>query len=684
MAAIVAGNPATGRTEDDGRALLTVSGLSVAARSEGRQLMLVQDVDFEVLPGETVGLMGESGCGKSVTANSIVGLLPAELRIAGGQVTFDGRDVTRLSSSELRGIRGGQIGMIFQDPQNSLNPAFTVGNQLTEAIQAHRPMSGGDARREAISLLEHVGIARAADRLDSYPHQFSGGMAQRVMIAIAISCRPKLLIADEPTTALDVTVQAQILDLLRTLQAETGMGLVIISHDLSVIAEMTDRVAIMYAGQVVERGATAEVFGRPRHPYTEALLGAHPRSSAPGQPLRTIPGSVPAAGEMPAGCRFHTRCEYAEERCGRQPPEFISLGADGGVRCLRHAELTLEPVRKSVDAQPAESSTAASGSVLVSASRLTKSFATRRALFGRATAAVLAVDNVTFRIHTGETFGLVGESGAGKSTVGRLLLGLAEPTSGSIAFEGVALTAGGGKGYRAVRKDIQAVFQNPYASLDPTLTVAECIAEPIDVHGGLTSQERKARVDELLGQVGLDQRYAGRFPHELSGGQRQRVAIARALALHPRLIVCDEPVSALDVSTQAQVINLLKELQDRLGLTYVFVGHDLSVVQHISHRIAVMYMGRVVESGPSHEIYTAPRHPYTQMLLSAVLSIDPRDRRLRSVQRADPAGATSVNGCRFAPRCPRVMDRCRSVDPAPTPTLAGGEVACHLYSEPAA
>ncbi|MDE3076002.1 MAG: ABC transporter ATP-binding protein, partial [Chloroflexota bacterium] len=578
--------------------LLSVTDLCVDATSEGRRLRLVQDVAFEVRRGETVGLMGESGSGKTVTAMSIAGLLPAALRVSGGSIVFGGRQLTRAGDADMRHIRGGEIGMIFQDPQNSLNPSFTVGNQLIEALRAHRRMSLRQAREEAIQLLERVGVPRARHRLDDYPHQFSGGMAQRAMIAIAICCRPKLLIADEPTTALDVTVQAQILELLQALQAETAMSVLLISHDLSVIAEMTDHVAIMYAGQVVERGRTSRVFHKPFHPYTEALLSAHPRSSGRGETLRTIPGTVPNANDMPSGCRFHPRCSYAQDRCFAEAPGFEtpSGSAASGARCLLLHELTLKGVQQhDLAARPRERLD--DRPLLLQAHGLSKEFKLKRVAFRRRLASILAVDGVDFEIREGETFGLVGESGAGKTTVGRLVLGLTEPTSGTVRFGDVELTGRNGHGFKLLRREIQAVSQNPYASLDPTMTVGECVAEPIDVHRRWPRREREARVAELLTQVGLDASYAGRYPYELSGGQRQRVAIARALALNPRLIVCDEPVSALDVSTQAQVINLLKELQQRLGLAYLFVGHDLSVVHHISDRIAVMYMGRVVETG---------------------------------------------------------------------------------------
>jgi peptide/nickel transport system ATP-binding protein len=502
-------------------------------------------------------------------------------------------------------------------------------------------------------------------------------MAQRAMIATAISCQPKLLIADEPTTALDVTVQAQILALLRSLQDELDMSLLIISHDLSVIAEMADDVAVFYAGQVVERGDVVTTLTAPQHPYTEALLAAQPETTTKGQVLVSIPGVVPNPDAMPSGCRFHPRCRYATDLCAATEPALI-----GGVRCVRHGELILAgvgaaPIAAAPGTAPHEP---ARGDVLVDVRDLRKEFGLRTGRWGRKTN-FAAVDEVSFTVEQGETLGLVGESGAGKSTVGRLILGLTPPTAGVVRFDGADVGAARRAERRAIRRDVQAVFQNPYASLDPMMTIGDTLSEPLDVHAKLSRAEKRARVAELLGQVGLDTSAAQRYPHELSGGQRQRVAIARALALNPKMIVCDEPVSSLDVSTQAQVLNLLVDLQRRFGIAYLFVGHDLSVVYQISDRVAVMYRGRVVEMGPSEVVYTTPRHPYTQALLAAVLSVDPRARRLTSAVHddAEPVAEPSTIGCPYADRCPRVMDRCRTEDPPPYQVAADVAVRCHLY-----
>ena len=665
--------------------LLEVVGLGIDVQRSSGPLRLVGDVSFRIDAGRTLGIVGESGSGKSVTAMSLMRLLPSQLRIATGTVMFDGQDLAHLSEPQLRRVRGNEIGVVFQDPQNSLNPAFTIGNQMVETIRAHTDLSRRAARARAVALLDRVGIYRAASRINDYPHQMSGGMAQRVMIAMAISLGPKLLIADEPTTALDVTVQAQILSLLRSLQAETGMGLLIISHDLSVIAETADEVVVMYGGQIVERGHVVEVLTAPTHPYTEALLAAQPESTAKGMQLATIPGIVPNAEAMPAGCRFNPRCAYALAVCRETAPSLVEvIGRETtSVRCVRHDELFLRGVGIAVEADsPVVARTKdADATILLEADGLTREYGLRGGRLGRKSS-FRAVDDASFVLRDGETLGVVGESGAGKSTVGRMVLGLTSASSGTVRFAGNDISTQRGEERRTTRRDIQVVFQNPYASLDSTMTIGESVAEPLEVHHRGTKSERAARVAELLQQVGLDPSLAGRRPHELSGGQRQRVAIARGLALNPKLIVCDEPVSALDVSTQAQVINLLRDLQDRFGIAYLFVGHDLSVVYQISDRIAVMYHGRIVEMGPADEIYHSPKHPYTIALLSAVLSIDPRQRRLTATPSV-AAGEPSATGCAYANRCQHVMDRCRNEVPGHNQVSTGAgapvTVRCHLF-----
>jgi peptide/nickel transport system ATP-binding protein len=661
---------------------VTVDDLRIDVRRYGKWVRVVDGVSLHIAPGETLGLVGESGSGKSLTASAIMGLLPPSVRIADGGVRLDDIELRGLGGRKLNQVRGNRMAMVFQDPQNSLNPAYTVGNQLTETIRAYHDLSRKDAADRAVELLERVGIKHPRERLGDYPHQFSGGMAQRVMIALAIASEPRFLIADEPTTALDVTVQAQILRLLQQLRDEDGMSLMLISHDLSVIAEMADRIAVMYAGQIVETGSVDEVLLRPSHPYTEALLGAQPGKAAPGESLVAIPGTMPDPAALPAGCRFHPRCTYAVDACRAAPPPLAPRGITATqVRCVRADDLTLAGVggdeaRVTVDiATPARRD-----DVLLELRGLTKEYAVGGGVFGKSKRTIRAVDDVTLEVRRGESVGLVGESGAGKSTVGRLVLGLTEPTGGEVRFEGRDVMSLSKAEQRLQRRDIQVVFQNPYASLDPLMPVEDIIAEPMDVHEKRSGDARRERVIELLAQVGLEPVYRFRYPHQLSGGQRQRVAIARALALRPKLIVCDEPVSSLDVSTQAQVINLLKDLQRDTDVAYLFVGHDLEVVRHVSDRVAVMYLGRVVESGPSEEVYAHPRHPYTEMLLASVLSIDPTKPRLwSSAEAADRAEAAFTDaGCPFAPRCPHATDECRQVDPVPS-VFGESTVRCHLH-----
>ena len=661
--------------------LLRVDGLEVRFLSGGRWQPVVEDVSFDIAPGETLGLVGESGCGKTVSSLAVMGLIPSgNGRISAGSVLFRGTDLRRLDAEAVRSVRGDRIAMVFQEPMTSLNPAFTVGDQISMAVRSHRKVAKAQARARAVEMLDRVGIPDAARRLDDYPHTFSGGMRQRAMIAMALSCQPDLLIADEPTTALDVTVQAQILELLRSLKDETGMGMLFVTHDLGVVAEVCDRVAVMYAGQIVEQAPTEGLFARPRHPYTAALLASMPQKAAPGQPLPVIPGRVPAAGEMPSGCRFRNRCSAAVAAC--EQVLLLSEAAPGAaVRCSRYAELDL-----TVRAQPASDGALAPprpGNPFLVAAGLRKEFPITSGLLRRVRGHARAVDGVDLTVGAGETLGLVGESGSGKSTVARLVLRLIEPTGGTVTVDGRDLTEARGRTLRSARAGMQMVFQDPYSSLDPRSTVGRSVGEPLEVHLGQRGGARDQRVAELLTLVGIDPQLAGRFPHEFSGGQRQRIAIARALALEPKLLVCDEPVSALDVSTQSQVINLLGELQGRLGLAYLFIAHDLSVVRHISHRIAVMYLGRIVESGPAEEVYRRPTHPYTQGLLSAIPMADPAAprRRERIVLLGEmPSASDPPSGCRFRTRCPYVMDVCAGIDPPPFETPSGTTTWCHLHT----
>ncbi|MFI5040480.1 MAG: dipeptide ABC transporter ATP-binding protein [Acidimicrobiales bacterium] len=680
-----------------GRPLLDVSGLRVEFATVRGWIPVIEDVGFSVGPGETVGLVGESGCGKTVSALAVMGLLPPRAgRLAAGSVVFDGRELTELPPDAMRRVRGNDISMIFQEPMTSLNPVFTVGNQIAEAVRLHRGGSRRQAWDVAIEMLDLVGIPDATRRVRDYPHAFSGGMRQRAMIAMALACGPKLLIADEPTTALDVTIQAQVLELMRSLQQRLGMAILFVTHDLGVVADICDRVVVMYAGQVVEQASVTELFARPHHPYSDALLASMPQLGEPGSALPVIPGQVPLPGQVAVGCRFRPRCAHAADVCGERdialtlagtttlPPE--GLAVPGALaRCARQTEIQLAGSRwKAVLPAFAAPAAAPPQAPLLELRGLTKEFPVTSGVLRRVIGHVRAVDEVDLVITPGETVGLVGESGSGKSTVARLALRLIEPSSGSIFLDGTDLTALGGDQLRQHRRGMQIVFQDPYSSLDPRATIGETVGEPLEVHEGLRGRQRDIRVAELLRQVGLGPHLLRRYPHEFSGGQRQRIAVARALALRPRLLICDEPVSSLDVSTQSQVINLLIDLQQELGLAYLFIAHDLSVVRHISDRIAVMYLGRIMEVGEAEQVYTRPRHPYTEALLSAIPVPDPVEqrRRHRIILQGDiPSPLNPPSGCRFQTRCPHAMDICREVVPAPFLTSDGTIVACHLHTE---
>jgi peptide/nickel transport system ATP-binding protein len=691
--------PVVGRNSDG--SLLGVENLRVEFLTNGQWLPVMEDASFTVSRGKTLGLVGESGSGKTVSALAVMGLLPSRGCRAGGTARFEGRDLMRLSPADFRQIRGNEISMIFQEPMTSLNPAYTVGNQIAEQVRTHRHLSKAESWKAAVEMLDRVEIPHAATRARDYPHAFSGGMRQRVMIAMALSCSPKLLIADEPTTALDVTTQAQIVELLHTLQREEDMAMIFVTHDLGVIADVADDVVVMYAGQIVEHTGATALFTRPRHPYTEALLNSIPQITPPGEPLHFIPGMVPRPDQVPQGCRFHPRCSYAIDACVStpvllRPPGRDGTGPIGGgssseetatvlSRCLRQDELTLAGAREVAEPPAAAAPPAAERRPpLLLVKGLSKQFPLRTGLLQRVSGSVNAVDGVDLSIAPGTTLGLVGESGSGKSTLARLVTRLIEPTEGSVELDGTDITALRGPKLRRERQSMQMVFQDPYSSLDPRQSILEVVGEPLRIHTDLNRAQRQQRVIELLGNVGIGPHVLGRQPHEFSGGQRQRIAIARALALEPSLLVCDEPVSALDVSTQSQVINLLSDLQDRLGLAYLFIAHDLSVVRHLSDRIAVMYLGQIIEEGDANEVYLRPTHPYTAALLSAIPVPDPGRALARPhivLTGEVETGQSVTTGCRFRQRCPFAMDICASVDPEPFVTPGGTTVRCHLHTE---
>jgi peptide/nickel transport system ATP-binding protein len=690
--------PAATPTAAPEGALLEVEGLQIEFLARHVWLPVMEDAAFAVHRGRTLGLVGESGSGKTVSALAVMGLLPPRVSRVTGSIRFEQRELTSLDQAALRKLRGNDIAMIFQEPMTSLNPAFTVGNQIAEQVRTHRGLSRAEAWKVAVEMLDRVEIPRASVRARDYPHAFSGGMRQRVMIAMALSCSPKLLIADEPTTALDVTTQAQIVELLHTLQREEDMAMIFVTHDLGVIADVADDVAVMYAGQIVEHRTASEVFARPRHPYTEALLHSIPQLTPRGEPLHAIPGMVPRPDQFPAGCRFAPRCAYAQDACASAPVPMRAtaapVGHDGAAvtlaRCIRQDELVLsgppaDPGGATFPMGTASTTVAAElAAPVLDVAGLVKDFPLRSGVLRRVTGSVRAVDEVALRVGAGTTLGLVGESGSGKSTLARLVLRLIDPTSGTIVVDGKDITSLRGPALRRHRETMQLVFQDPYSSLDPRQSIADIVGEPLAIHTSMHRGEREKRVVELLAQVGLGAHVLPRQPHEFSGGQRQRIAIARALALEPRLLVCDEPVSSLDVSTQSQVINLLTDLQDALGVAYLFIAHDLSVVRHISDQIAVMYLGQIVEEGDADEVYERPTHPYTAALLSSIPVPDPaRQRGRKRILLRGEVGETTgrEQGCRFRARCPFAMEICADVEPEPYRTPAGTVVRCHLHTE---
>jgi peptide/nickel transport system ATP-binding protein len=663
--------------------LLEVKQLSTELSGSGEAVRAVDDVSFTVAPGETFALIGESGSGKSMTALSIMRLLPGGARIKSGKVWFEGRDILALPEAEMRSVRGGAMAMVFQDPTTSLNPVFTVGRQMIEAWDHRGALSADKARQRAAALLTDVGIPDPSQQLDNYPFQLSGGMNQRVMIAMALGGTPRLLIADEPTTALDATIQAQVLDLLAALQREHGMAMILISHDLGVVARLAHKVAVMYAGELVEVATREAFFAAPRHPYSLKLFAALPSAKQRGRRLETIKGNVPVLTQRFAGCRFADRCPSAWERCRREVPGWHRIADGHDARChLFDRGLYRAAVREAPPQAAAVADKAVDSRLLLEVTDLTVEFPFRRGLWRRG-GRVVAVDGVNLRLAHGRTLALVGESGCGKTTTGKAILQLIRPTRGAVCFNGTDLCALTERTLRPLRRSMQIIFQNPFASLDPRMRVGEIIEEGVKSLGVIADKDaRGARITALLTQVGLSADALDHYPHEFSGGQRQRIAIARALAVEPQLLICDEPTSALDVSVQAQILNLLKELQESLGLSYLFITHNIAVVDYIAHEVAVMYLGRIVERGPAEEVLQRPRHPYTQALLSAVPRVDGGERTLILLKGDMPPRDRAPTGCHFHPRCPKAMDQCRQRYPGPTNLSDAHEVRCFLYEEP--
>ncbi|TBL81517.1 ABC transporter ATP-binding protein [Paenibacillus thalictri] len=680
-------------------AVLEVEGLHTHFETEGGTVRAVNGVSFTLAPGERMAIVGESGSGKSAMAMSLIRLVSYPGNIVSGSIRFAGKDLLKAGEREMNRLRGGDIGTVFQDPMTSLDPVMKIEDQMVLPIRRHLGLSAKEASVRAAELLAKVGIPDPQARLRQYPFELSGGMRQRVLIAMAIACNPKLIIADEPTTALDVTIQAQIVELLKQLTSSTGSAMLFITHDLGLVARFAHRVAVMYAGKIVETGQVEDVFLRPQHPYTQSLLRTIPSMTGP-KPARLlqIEGLPPDMRHPVSGCAFKERCAAAQGRCSVEAPELLASSGEpssgqghlaacwveGGLSSVLESReedelFTRFKADAASDTGRPDLPDFEEGEDVLSVQGLRKQFLRKPGLPWKPAVKVQAVNGIDLRLRRGETIGLVGESGCGKSTTARLLLHLEEPTGGTIAVNGEPLTSLQDESWISYRKRVQMVFQDPYASFNPKMTVSEIICEPLDVMKIGTRPERQRKAYDLIQKVGLDPAYLSRFPSQLSGGQRQRVGIARALALSPDVIVADEPTSALDVSVRAQVINLLSDLKNELGISFIFISHDLSTVRYISDKIAVMYLGEIVEIGPSEDVFQAPMHPYTSALLAAVPIPDPVKERSRSVELLTgdlPSPANPPAGCAFSSRCPMASIRCREEKPA---LVQFGErkAACH-------
>ncbi|HEY1918386.1 MAG TPA: ABC transporter ATP-binding protein [Streptosporangiaceae bacterium] len=671
--------------------LLDITGLKTEIRLKRAVVHALDGVDLAVERGQCVGLVGESGSGKTMTAMSIMQLLPNGGHLTDGKIMLEDRDLRQFDNDQMRKIRGNEIGMIFQDPMTSLNPTMTVGNQIAETVRLHRGASKAEAMGRAIETLELVGMPSPKRRALDYPHQLSGGMRQRAMIAMALACEPKLLIADEPTTALDVTIQKQILELIDELRQRLGMSVILVTHDLGVIAGRADKICVMYAGRIVETTSTEALFANPRHPYTEALFESLPETGADrGTRLYSIPGMPPDLTLDLKGCRFAPRCRYAQDKCRETEPVltgetelhkyacFFPVGAEEKVAGNR--VVAVEEV-KEPEGEPLPESNI--GQPILDIRHLIKDFPiTAGAVLQRKVGTVSAVADVSLTIRTGETFGLVGESGCGKTTIGRLVVGLEKVTGGHIFFQGEDLTKLSERQMRKRRRKIQLMFQDSYASMDPRMRVGAILREPMVIQGIGNKREQLQRIEQLLDEVGLPRTAVQRYAHEFSGGQRQRLGLARALALRPDLVVADEPVSALDVSIQSQVLNLMLDLQKVRELTYIFISHDLSVVRYLSDRIGVMYLGKMVEVGPASAVYARPVHHYTKGLIDTVPTADPVAEKAKAhegIKGELPSAIDPPSGCRFRTRCPAAQDLCAQEEPPLRAfSLNGHRAACHF------
>jgi oligopeptide/dipeptide ABC transporter ATP-binding protein len=655
--------------------VLSVKDLRTEFRMRTANVVAVDGVSFDIAAGECVGLVGESGCGKTTIGTSIMRLLPTTGHIIGGSIELEGVNLATLTEEAMQKVRGNQVAFIPQDPMTSLNPTMTIGRQIAEGYVLHKGVSNEEGLKRAIEVLKLVEMPRPEERINQYPHELSGGLRQRVIIAMALVCEPKVLIADEPTTALDVTIQAQILDLIDRLRKELKMAVLLITHDMGVIAGRTDRVVVMYAGKKAEAAVTKTIFEDMRHPYTQALLNAVPKMDDVEYRLQSIAGLPPDLSLEIIGCRFADRCPSVQDKCRLNEPAIDSEGQNGHeFACFFPVKGRGEATAVRIENKKREF---ASAKVLLEVDQLEMLYPVRSNGFGRRVVAkVNAVSQISFSIAEGESFGLVGESGCGKTTTGKLITGLEIPTSGSLKYEGQEISGLKGPSRRQARRNIQMMFQDPYSSLDPRQTVGSILAEPFKIHREGSVAERKEKVSLLLEQVGLAPSAALRYPHEFSGGQRQRIGLARALALRPKLLIADEPVSALDVSIQAQILNLIKDLQADLNLSLVMISHDLGVIRYMADNVGVMYLGKIVEVGPSAEIYKSPVHPYTRGLLDAVPGEEKGAKTVISGEL--PSSIDPPSGCRFRTRCPQAQEICAIEEPAMLEYGNNHRAACHF------